>query len=67
MNKRKEISTKKYLNVINALVDSGYVSKSYLSVLTDIAIKQAIKNLEKELDLTINFDMFKKEMFEKCG
>ena len=67
MNKRKEINTKKYLNVINALVDSGYVSKSYLSVLTDIAIKQAIKNLEKELDLTINFDMFKKEMFEKCG
>jgi len=67
MNKRKEISTKKYLNVINALVDSGYVSKSYLSVLTDIAIKQAITNLEKELDLTINFEMFKKEMFEKCG
>ena len=67
MNKRKEISTKKYLNVINALVDSGYVSKSYLSVLTDIAIKQAITNLEKELDLTINFDMFKKELFEKCS
>lgn len=67
MNKRKEINTKKYLNVINALVDSGYVSKSYLSVLTDIAIKQAITNLEKELDLTINFDMFKKELFEKCS
>ena len=67
MNKKKEISTKKYLNVINALVDSGYVSKSYLSVLTDIAIKQAITNLEKELDLTINFDMFKKELFEKCS
>jgi len=67
MNKRKEINTKKYLNVINALVDSGYVSKSYLSVLTDIAIKQAIKNLEQELDLTIDFNMFKKEMFEKCG
>ncbi len=67
MNKRKEINTKKYLNVINALVDSGYVSKSYLSVLTDIAIKQAIKNLEQELDLTIDFNMFKKEMFDKCG
>lgn len=67
MNKRKEISTKKYLNVINALVDSGYVSKSYLSVLTDIAIKQAIKNLEKELDLTIDYNMFKKEMFDKCS
>lgn len=67
MNKRKEISTKKYLNVINTLVDSGYVSKSYLSVLTDIAIKQAITNLEKELDLTINFEMFKKELFNKCS
>ena len=67
MNKRKEINTKKNLNVINALVDSGYVSKSYLSVLTDIAIKQAIKNLEQELDLTIDFNMFKKEMFDKCG
>lgn len=67
MNKRKEISTKKYLNVINALVDSGYVSKSYLSVLTDIAIKQAIKNLEQELDLTIDYNMFKKELFDKCS
>lgn len=67
MNKRKEISTKKYLNVINALVDSGYVSKSYLNVLTDIAIKQAIKNLEQELDLTIDYNMFKKELFDKCS
>lgn len=56
----------KQMKILAFLVREGFISETYLSVLVDIALRQAKTNAEKETNTKINFDLFKKAIEKEC-
>jgi hypothetical protein len=46
------------LKILQFLLDEGALSKTYLSITTDICLRQAKANLEKEMKTCINQSEF---------
>lgn len=50
--------TNNNLKILQFLLDEGVLSENYLSVTTDICLRQARVNLEKEMNTKINQSAF---------